>query len=100
MPADWPEIRKRIIKEKQPLYILNFMQLTAGAAPDELVLRTDKEIYRKQLEADGQEKLRFVEEKIREQTGRPYRLSTGASAGTAPSMEELLSGIKSDIQWK
>ena len=100
VPADWPEIRKRIIKEKQPLYILNFMQLTAGAAPDELVLRTDKEIYRKQLEADGQEKLRFVEEKIREQTGRPYRLSTGASAGTAPSMEELLSGIKSDIQWK
>ena len=99
--SGWPEIRKSIIREKQPLYILNFMQLTQGEGPEELVLRTDKDIYRQQLEAGGEEKLRFVEAKIREATGREYRLSTGAAAAKADaSMEELLAGVKNDINWK
>jgi DNA polymerase-3 subunit gamma/tau len=97
---EWKDLRKTIIKEKGALYILNFMQLTQGSASDELVLRCDKEIYRQQLEAAGGEKLRFIEEKIREATGRVYHLRTGeAQKETDLSMDALLAGVKNDIHW-
>ena len=100
LAKDWLTLRKSIIKENGALYILNFMTLSPGEGPDEWVLRTDKEIYRQQLEMGGGEKLRLIEDKIAQATGQKVKLSTGATQTSAvPSMEELLSGIKTDINW-
>ena len=101
--AKWPEIRKKIIMQWQSLYTLNFMRMEPGSSDEELILKTSKEVYSRQLEMNDGEKLRLIEDQIQEATGVRMRVRAVCDE-RARSQSEDLSDIKNqihmDVNWR
>ena len=74
--VEWPKIKRKIVKALPGLYTLTLMELSVGSQEGTLVLSSPNAIYLDQLEASGGEKLKMIEQVIRDETGISARILT------------------------
>ncbi len=97
---EWPKIKRKIAKASPGLYTLNLMELSVGSQEGTLVLSSPNAIYLDQLEASGGEKLKMIEQVIRDETGISARILTKDRAPEKKpevDLDQLISSIHTDV---
>ena len=99
---EWPAIRQHIVEQWQSLRSLNLLQLEAGNAPGQLVLKASNSIYCRQLEMNQGEKLHWIEDEIEKATGLRFQVRAVCETQKAPNgdLSDKIQQIHTDVNWR
>ncbi len=99
---EWPAIRQHIVGQWQSLRSLNLLQLEAGNAPGQLVLKASNSIYCRQLEMNQGEKLHWIEDEIEKATGLRFQVRAVCETQKAPNgdLSDKIQQIHTDVNWR
>ena len=99
---EWPAIRQHIVEQWQSLRSLNLLQLKAGNAPGQLVLKASNSIYCRQLEMNQGEKLHWIEDEIEKATGLRFQVRAVCETQKAPDgdLSDKIQQIHTDVNWR
>lgn len=99
---EWPVIRQHIVGQWQSLRSLNLLQLEAGNAPGQLVLKASNSIYCRQLEMNQGEKLHWIEDEIEKATGLRFQVRAVCETQKAPNgdLSDKIQQIHTDVNWR
>ena len=99
---EWPAIRQHIVEQWQSLRSLNLLQLEAGNAPGQLVLKASNSIYCRQLEMNQGEKLHWIEDEIEKATGLRFQVRAVCETQKAPDgdLSDKIQQIHTDVNWR